>query len=367
MSSLNISSPPPTPSTPGPGSARLNTNATAFVPGGVRASARVTLKRDDGTEVNIESLKSAKPPSLTSSPSNATVVPPVLSPSPSGGAGNRKSVQIRMESEEAKKKRIEQEEQERQKAEKEKEEEKARKDKEEERIKKDEEERIKREAEEQETKRKAEEEEMARVKREEEKEKERLRKEEEEKERARFEREKKKEEEEKERLRLEEQKQKEKERLLKEEEERVKAKELEEAEAKARAAALDEPVAETPTEVEEGEVKDVLKDNGEENAVTPTVETPAKDTGIAAANPGKDKDGSLRIDTTATPSSAELPRKRPGPLDLSYASKPNIPAPLPSALATARIIDDLGRVPYPEGVKSPRVELNVNAKDGKFR
>ncbi|KAK0454504.1 eukaryotic translation initiation factor 4G1, eIF4E-binding domain-containing protein, partial [Armillaria borealis] len=41
--------------------------------------------------------------------------------------------------------------------------------------------------------------------------------------------------------------------------------------------------------------------------------------------------------------------------------------PLPSALATACIIDDLGRVPYPEGIKSPRVELNINAEDGKFR
>ncbi|PBK86881.1 hypothetical protein ARMGADRAFT_939606, partial [Armillaria gallica] len=56
---------------------------------------------------------------------------------------------------------------------------------------------------------------------------------------------------------------------------------------------------------------------------------------------------------------SELPRRRP--------TKVNIPAPLPSALATARIIDDLGRVPYPEGIKRPRVELNINAKDGKFR
>ncbi len=38
----------------------------------------------------------------------------------------------------------------------------------------------------------------------------------------------------------------------------------------------------------------------------------------------------------------------------------------PSALATARIIDDLGRVPYPEGIRSPRVELNINAMDGEF-
>ncbi|KAJ7782682.1 ARM repeat-containing protein [Mycena metata] len=47
--------------------------------------------------------------------------------------------------------------------------------------------------------------------------------------------------------------------------------------------------------------------------------------------------------------------------------KTNIPGGLPSALATARIIDDLSRVPYPENVKSPKFELNISAKDGKFR
>ncbi|KAH8109017.1 ARM repeat-containing protein, partial [Phellopilus nigrolimitatus] len=40
---------------------------------------------------------------------------------------------------------------------------------------------------------------------------------------------------------------------------------------------------------------------------------------------------------------------------------------LPSALATARHIQDLDQVQYPEGVKSPKPELNTNAKDGKFR
>ncbi|KAL0578928.1 hypothetical protein V5O48_003076 [Marasmius crinis-equi] len=45
----------------------------------------------------------------------------------------------------------------------------------------------------------------------------------------------------------------------------------------------------------------------------------------------------------------------------------NGPQPLPSALSTARMIDDLGRVTYPEGVMSPKVELNVNAQSGKFR
>ncbi|KAH9944590.1 ARM repeat-containing protein [Amylocystis lapponica] len=40
---------------------------------------------------------------------------------------------------------------------------------------------------------------------------------------------------------------------------------------------------------------------------------------------------------------------------------------LPSALATARVIEDLSSVAYPEGIKSPKVELNLNAKQGKFR
>jgi translation initiation factor 4G len=80
----------------------------------------------------------------------------------------------------------------------------------------------------------------------------------------------------------------------------------------------------------------------------------------------KDKEN-LRIDTAAiTPPPSELPRRRPGPLNLS-TSKNDISPSLPSALATARVIDDLGRVPYPEGVKSPKVELNINARDGKFR
>ncbi|KAK0494869.1 armadillo-type protein [Armillaria luteobubalina] len=70
-----------------------------------------------------------------------------------------------------------------------------------------------------------------------------------------------------------------------------------------------------------------------------------------------------RISTASSPS--ELSRSHPSPLDLS-TDKATIPEPLPSALATARIIDDLSCIPYPEGFKSPRVELNRNARDGKF-
>ncbi|KAF5391173.1 hypothetical protein D9757_002991 [Collybiopsis confluens] len=58
-------------------------------------------------------------------------------------------------------------------------------------------------------------------------------------------------------------------------------------------------------------------------------------------------------------------KRRPDRLDLLVVK--NFPSPLPLALTTARIIDDLGSVPYPEGIKSPRMELNVNGKDGKFR
>ena len=34
---------------------------------------------------------------------------------------------------------------------------------------------------------------------------------------------------------------------------------------------------------------------------------------------------------------------------------------------TAGIIEDLGRISYPEGVNGPKLELNVNLRKGKFR
>ena len=38
-----------------------------------------------------------------------------------------------------------------------------------------------------------------------------------------------------------------------------------------------------------------------------------------------------------------------------------------SALMTAHNIDRLDEIEYPQGIKSPKTELNQNAKDGKFR
>ncbi|OSX61566.1 hypothetical protein POSPLADRAFT_1170204 [Postia placenta MAD-698-R-SB12] len=204
---------------------------------------------------------------------------------------------------------------------------------EEERKKAEEEERVRKEKEEEERVRKeAEAEAEERKKKEEE---ERLRKEEEEKERVR------KEEEDRQKAKEEEE-----ERLRREEEERA-AKEAEEAKVEA---------AEPPElEPEEGEVQET-----EEPESVETEE--AKDAPQDKASTDK---ASLRIDTALT--SPEGARRRPGHLDLSLAKSQTIPQPLPSALATARIIEDLGSVSYPDGIQSPKVELNVNAKQGKFR
>ena len=41
--------------------------------------------------------------------------------------------------------------------------------------------------------------------------------------------------------------------------------------------------------------------------------------------------------------------------------------PLPSVLATAHYIEDINIITYPQGIKSPKLELNVNIQKGKFR
>jgi translation initiation factor 4G len=73
----------------------------------------------------------------------------------------------------------------------------------------------------------------------------------------------------------------------------------------------------------------------------------------------------LRIDTSIP--SPEHQRKRPGPLNLQATINTSVAPPLPSALATARHIEDINRITYPQGIKSPRLELNVNTQKGKFR
>ncbi|KAG2339047.1 hypothetical protein BDR05DRAFT_892405 [Suillus weaverae] len=42
-------------------------------------------------------------------------------------------------------------------------------------------------------------------------------------------------------------------------------------------------------------------------------------------------------------------------------------APPPSTLLTARVIENLNEVEYPKDIKSPKVELDANVRDGRFR
>ncbi|KAL6305170.1 hypothetical protein BKA93DRAFT_780253 [Sparassis latifolia] len=325
--SLNsVSSPPPTPSTASRSGPTLNTNASAFVP---RKGNVISLKTPTGMELDFESFKKQG-----------------VLPSPTVPTSPAKKV-VRMETPEAKEKRLAEERarmeaDEKAKRDKEEQEEKQR---EEELRKKLEVERQRREEEEKELARKEEEE---RARKEEEEEKKRAKEESERVKKEENERAKKKEED---RIRREEE---EKERAKKEEEERA----VREAEEKAKQA--EASVEQPSAEAEDGEV--------EEKEETKEETRESEELDEATQEEAKDKvlnKNILRIDT-AVPN-PEIPRKRPGPLDLSSTRSQSIPQPLPSALATARVIEDLGTIAYPEGIKSPKVELNVNAKHGKFR
>src|SRR3984957_19239189 len=359
-----LSSPPATPSTTGSSlpqaGARLNTNASAFVPS---RGNKVTIKSMDGTEVDLGSYKTQQQQQPSSGGMAANV--------------NRRSVSVRLESEEVRKKRLAHEEREV--------EEKAKKEREEKTRKEEEEQRKIREAEQEQERIRQEEErtrkEEERIRKEEEEEKERVRKEKEENERLlREESQRKKraeEEEEKERLRKEEA---ERERLKIEDEKRIQKAEAEKEREREREEKEKEKEREREREREEKDnaAAAVAQVEAEETATTRTMDQ-ANDSGanelmvaeireMAKDEKPKDKE-QLRIDTAVKtpPPHLDSQKKRPDPLNLSKAHKSNVVAPLPSALATARNIEDLGRVPYPEGVSSPKVELNINAKDGKFR
>ena len=165
--------------------------------------------------------------------------------------------------------------------------------------------------------------------------------------------------------------QEEEEARAKEEAERQRKAEEDAVEASADAQGLADD-AEPTSPPEEGEVEDDVSQ--------PAVATE----GLSSANKGapalpsspaphvlvelpakpSDKEA-LRIDTSLP--SPEHQRKRPGPLNLQATINSNIAPPLPSALATARHIEDINRITYPQGIKSPRLELNVNTQKGKFR
>ena len=295
----------------------MNTGASTFFP------RKITIKSQDGREVDFGAWRKKDAPASPVVENNAA---PLIHQT-----HQKRTSVIRMETVEAKEKRLAEEKEKEEKArraEEEKkavEEEKKRKEEEEKQKVKEEEERKKEEAE---RKKKEEEEEAERERIRKEEEKESIRKEEEAKKAAEEERKRKEKEEderraaEAEKLRLAKEAE---ERRVREEEKRVTAKLAEEQKP------------------EDGEIVD-----------SPTHEEPPKEVREVFSR----KEG-LKIDTSIT-------KTRPGPLDLSGATKNVVAAP-PSALATARIIEDLGHISYPDGVTSPKPELNVNSKKGKFR
>ncbi|KAI5116077.1 hypothetical protein M0805_003834 [Coniferiporia weirii] len=313
---------------------RLNTNASAFIPGQVaqlppqlqQRQNKIKITDASGHEVDLNGLRKQG-----GTPSTPTT--------PAMDKQNRRTM-VRMETEEARLKRIAEEKAKRDeeaRIQKVKEEEERRKKEaveEVERKRKEEEERVKKA--EEEKKRKEEELELERIRKEEE----RVKREEEE--------ERKRKEEEEERLRKEEE-EKEKERLRKEDEERLR-KEDEERQRK---------------EDEEMEKERLRKEKEEEEAKAREVEKARAGLEIRSKKEGEAASNIIDTPLSASPESHKR-RPIPGPLDLSSTHKP-VPQALPSALATARLIQDVYQVQYPEGIKSPKPELNTNAKDGKFR
>ncbi|PBK86889.1 hypothetical protein ARMGADRAFT_471103 [Armillaria gallica] len=93
-----LSSPSPTPSSASTnGTGRLNTNASAFMPG-QRQSTRITIKDAQGKEISLENLKNQK----LSTALSGTAIPPVASPT----RGKFKRRFVRIESEEERSKRL---------------------------------------------------------------------------------------------------------------------------------------------------------------------------------------------------------------------------------------------------------------------
>ncbi|KAG9014201.1 hypothetical protein FRB94_013511 [Tulasnella sp. JGI-2019a] len=228
-----------------------------------------------------------------------------------------------------------------------------------------------RKKEEAERKKKEEKEELERKKKEAEEEAERKRVEEERRIKEEEERIKREKEEAEEKERLEKIRQEEEEAAAKakaEEEERLRIqKEKDEAEAAAKAKAEEEARL-----AKEQEEQRIAKEKAEAEKAAAAAAAAAKAESEAAAAPTtsspKPPTPKPTLPPISTTSDNKPRRPVPGPLDLGLARQPGMPQPLPSALATARIIDDLDKVKYPEGIKTPDVELNQGAmQGGKFK
>ncbi|KAG9085545.1 hypothetical protein FS749_004337 [Ceratobasidium sp. UAMH 11750] len=371
---------PATPSVPSPATtgSQLNTAAAAFVPG-MRPRASIRISTPDGSAVSFEGTVPPSP--KVSIGMGQGGGPPVSLP-------KRQSVTVRMESAEEKNARMAKEKEDKEKKERE------------EREKKEEKERLEREAKEKEEK---EREEKERKEREEKEAKERAEREE----RERIEREarekeeqERREREEKERLereeleRIEREKAEAEAKAKAEEEARLKAeaeakakaeaeaKAKEEAEAKARAEAEAAAAAAEAKAREEAEAAAKAKAEEEARAEAEAkakaeaeaAAAEARDTVSPVESPKPTSNGLLPSTIPERPSPLSIsttPSERPkrpvpGPIDISSAQGNRSAAP-PSALASARIIEDLNAVSYPEAIKTPNPDLNIAATPGKFR
>ena len=184
---------------------------------------------------------------------------------------------------------------------------------------------------------------------------------------------------EQERLRKLQEEQEEEEARVKEEAERQRKAEedkIKAIEASEKAQPLSEDAEEFSSSLpEEGEVEDeasrpttaAAEELTSANKCATAPQPPPSPRPVSAELPAKPVEKEpLRIDTTL-PQSPEHTRKRPGPLNLQTTINATIAPPLPSALATARHIEDINCITYPQGIKSPKLELNVNTQKGKFR
>ncbi|QRW12604.1 eukaryotic translation initiation factor 4G [Ceratobasidium sp. AG-Ba] len=372
--------PPPTPSVQTPTTSQLNTHAVAFVPGARTRTSVVRIRAPDGKEVSFDAV-----------PPSPKVNTPTSQASPAPSLIKRQSAAIKLETPEERDARMAKEKEEKEKKEREERQKKEEKERlEREAKEKEEKEREEKERKEREEKERIEREERERVEREAKEKEEKERKEREEKERIereereRVEREKAEAEakakaEEEARLKAEEEarlKAEEEARLKAEEEARIaaEAKAKEEAEAKAKAEAEAKAKEEAEATKARAEAEEKAKADAEAKAKADAEAAEARDTISPVESPKPtsngllpstipDRPSPLSISTTAN----ERPKRPvPGPLDLSSAQRNQIAAP-PSALASARIIEDLNAVSYPEAIKTPNPDLNIAATPGKFR
>lgn len=153
-------------------------------------------------------------------------------------------------------------------------------------------------------------------------------------------------------------------RKAKEDDER-KQREAEEAAVKAKADEAERLRKETEAAKAKEEAEAAAK------AAAPSLLTPPISANGSAATSPKATPAVLPSKPTLAPITTDKPRLQrpvPGPLDLSSTHKPGLAQPLPSALASARRIEDLDAITYPEGIKTPDIELNQGqTKGGKFK